>query len=44
MSTKTPVIVYWSPYARLDRLSYVNLISEKPKKLYSTLPPTIMWD
>jgi len=42
MSTKTPVIVYWSPYARLDRLSYVNLISEQPKKLYSTLPPPIM--
>lgn len=37
MAKKEPIIVYWSPYAKLDRLSYVNMMCEPPKKVFSII-------
>lgn len=37
MKSNNPVTVYWSPYSRVDRLSYVNLLSSPPQKFLSTL-------
>jgi hypothetical protein len=37
MAKKEPIIVYWSPYAKLDRLSYINMLCEPPKKVFSIM-------
>ena len=32
--------VYWSPFAIPEKITYINLLLDKPEKLLKTLPPT----
>ena len=34
------LIVYWSPFAIPEKITYMNLLLDKPEKLLKTLPPT----
>lgn len=37
MKSNSPITIYWSPFSRIDRLSYVNLLSAPPQKMLSSL-------